>query len=438
MPFTAAVYTLGCKVNQYESEAICERLQLLQIQILPPEEKADVYIINTCTVTAEADRKARQFIRRAIAQNPEAYILVAGCYSQASPDAVSTIQGVDYICGTRNKMTIPDKVMELLRKGSKNEKPEINVSSLQASLEKMDIRTFGRTRCYIKIEDGCENHCAYCAIPLARGPVSSRPESEIEEEINRILRDGCREIVLTGIEVASYGKDTGSSLVDLLEQVDAIEGMVQFRLSSIDPSVMRADLVTRLAGLKHLAPHFHLSLQSGSSSVLVGMKRKYNADQASAAMNRIRAAIPDVQFTADIITGFPGETEELFEETMQFVRSNPLLHIHVFPYSGRKGTAAVSFPHQVPENIRRERASRLIALGEQIKSQLLETQLGRTVSVLVESWKSGICTGHTPNFFEVSFPSAVDLRGEQVKVVIHSHNDKICLGELCVQTRKEG
>ena len=341
--FTAGIYTLGCKVNQYESEAIAELLAARGVKILPPDEPCDCYIINTCTVTAESDRKARQFVRRAIGENPDAYILVTGCLAETAPEQLSAIAGVDFLIGNRNKSAVADATIALYRQGHKNQSTEIARVPLggDSTFESMVITHFDRTRAYIKIEDGCENHCAYCIIPAARGRVRSKAPREVIDEVRGLTDGGCREVVLTGIETASYGKDLdGYGLADLLAEVDRIPGIGRVRLGSLDPSLMKQPFVDRIARLSSLAPHFHLSMQSGSSRTLAAMKRKYNAQMALDNMERVRRAIPDVQFTTDMIVGFPGEGEEDFRETVEFARQARFLMIHVFPYSRRTGTVA--------------------------------------------------------------------------------------------------
>ena len=290
------IYTLGCKVNQYESEAIAEAFAGEGFSVVSPTEVCDVYVINTCTVTAESDRKARQFIRRAIGKNPNAYILVTGCYSQASPDAVAAIKGVDYVSGNAQKLAVVKAAKELIAGGKKPDVPTVDRRAPDAhGFEKMSITRFDRTRAYVKIEDGCENRCTYCIIPSARGAVRSKPMEEVLREVRALTEGGCREIVLTGIETASYGRDLDEvDLADLLEEVDRIPNVGRIRLGSLDPSLMKQSFVDRIAHLRSLAPHFHLSMQSGSDRILALMKRKYNAKMALEGMERLRRAMPDV------------------------------------------------------------------------------------------------------------------------------------------------
>lgn len=429
---TAGIYTLGCKVNQYESEAIAEKMQEVGFLMLPPQEYCDVYIINTCTVTGESDRKARQFIRRAVHQNPNAYILVTGCFSQISPEVVAAIPGVDYVCGNAEKQSVVAAALDLIRQGRKNGSPALQTAAPDAlGFEPMCIRRFDRTRAYLKIEDGCESRCAYCIIPAARGKIRSKPLEDVIAEVSALVAGGCREVVLTGIETASWGKDlNGPTLADLLERVDAVPGIGRVRLGSLDPSLIRPAFVERIARLRSLAPHFHLSVQSGSSAVLARMRRKYNADMALAGMELLRQAIPNVQFTTDIIVGFPQETDAEFEETLAFIRKARFLMIHVFPYSRRKGTPAATMPGQVPDPVKREREKRLSQVQAEIRRSILNEMIGKSAEVLFETRENGTWTGHSPNFLEVVCKTDLPLHGEIRTVRLTESDGDRCYGVL--------
>ena len=427
------ILTLGCKVNQYESEAIAEALTDKGFEIKPHTEKCDAYIVNTCTVTAESDRKARQMIRRMIGKNPEAYILITGCYSQVSPEEVAAIDGVDYICGSSNKMSVVDKLCALAECGKKNECAEICVPELESSgFEDMSIRRFDRTRAYVKIEDGCESKCAYCTIPASRGPIRSKPFDCVIDEVKLLTENGVREIVLTGIETGSYGRDLPEkeSFASLLAAIDKINGIGRVRTGSLDPTVIKPEFATTVASLKSLCPHFHLSLQSGSSKILALMKRKYNAEQAMACIERLREAIPDVKLTTDVIVGFPEETEEDFQETCDFVRRAGFLMIHVFPYSKRKGTLAAEMKGQIPEAIKHERVRILTDISREIRSKILDEKIskGDTVEVLFETSRDGYAFGHTGDFIEVKVKTQRKLHGLFRTVKLISHNGELCEG----------
>ena len=425
------IYTLGCKVNQYESEAIAERFIREGFEILPPTSVCDVYVINTCTVTAESDRKARNFIRRAIKKNPQAYILVTGCMSQTQPNAVAAIEGVDYICGNAQKLSVVDYAVRFVAEGKKPTAPILSVPAPDSlGFEPMQITTFERTRAYIKIEDGCESHCTYCTIPNARGKIRSKAPEEILEEVRVLTEGGCREIVLTGIETASYGKDLGGyTLADLLCRIDQIPNIGRIRLGSLDPSLIKEPFVNRIASLKSLTPHFHLSMQSGSDKILGLMKRKYNTRMALQGMELLRRALPSVQFTTDMIVGFPQESDEDFEETLRFVKKAGFLMIHVFPYSKRAGTIAATMQGQIPEPVKHARAARLAALEAEIRKEILDSMTDKQVSVLFESYENGIASGHTPEFIEVFCESDRPLHTETHTVTISKNDGNVCFGE---------
>lgn len=431
---TVRITTLGCKVNQYESEAIAEALEKNGFEILKGNEVCDAYIINTCTVTAESDRKARQMIRRMISRNPKAFILITGCYSQVSPDAVASIEGVDYVCGNSNKMSVVDKLRSLIEKG-KPDIAEICVPTLEdAEFECMSITKFDRTRAYVKIEDGCESKCTYCTIPAARGQIRSKPFNDVIEEVKELIRGGCAEVVLTGIETGSYGADLedGQDLASLLCEIDKLEGIGRVRLGSLDPTVIKPAFVEKIKDLKSLAPHFHLSLQSGSDKILAAMKRKYNSRQAMQSIERLRAAIPDVKFTTDIITGFPGESDEDFNASCDFARKAEFLMVHAFPYSKRKGTPAASMKDQIPEDVKKQRVHILTEICREVRSSMLDRIIaeGKPREVLFESFDGEYITGHTADFIEIRVKSQSPMHGEMAFVNLISHDTDRCEGVL--------
>ena len=432
---TVGILTLGCKVNQYESESIAEALADKGFEIKSHTDRCDAYIINTCTVTAESDRKARQMIRRMIGKNPEAYILVTGCYSQVSPEEVAGIEGVDYVCGSSNKMSVVEKLISLAECGKKNESAKVSVPDLEAAgFEQMSIRRFDRTRAYVKIEDGCESKCAYCTIPASRGPIRSKPFADVIDEVKTLTDNGVREVVLTGIETGSYGRDLPEkeSFASLLCAIDRIEGIGRVRTGSLDPTVIKPEFAKAIAPLKSLCPHFHLSLQSGSSRILALMKRKYNADQALASIERLREAMPGVKLTTDIIVGFPGETEEDFRASCDFARRAGFLMIHVFPYSKRKGTVAAEMKDQIPEAVKHERVRILSEISREIRAEILNKKIaeGKTVDVLFESARDGYAYGHTDDFIEVRVKTAKKLHGLFRSVALISHDGDVCEGKI--------
>ncbi len=429
---TVGLMTLGCKVNQYESEAIAEGFEALGFTVQAPSKKCDVYIINTCTVTAESDRKSRQFVRRALHLNPNAYVLVIGCLAQTQAESIAKIQGVDYIGGNANKMDVVKIAKELVDSGKKSDTPTVKTPPADSfGFEAMHISKFDRTRAYVKIEDGCESHCTYCIIPTARGKIRSKPREEVLAEVKALTDAGCREIVLTGIETASYGKDLdGYDLGDLLYDIDRIDGIGRIRLGSLDPSLMKQKFVDRIAGLRSLAPQFHLSMQSGSDRILALMKRKYNRQMALDGMERMRKAIPDVQFTTDMIVGFPQESQEDFEDTLCFARQAEFLMIHVFPYSKRTGTVAAQMDGQIPESVKHERVKILSDEESIIRRGILDRQMGKVVPVLFETYHDGTVHGHTPSFLEVACPASHPLPAVTATVRLERHDGLRCYGTI--------
>lgn len=431
---TAAIYTLGCKVNQYESEAIAEVLEVNGIKILSPSEICDAYIINTCTVTAESDRKARQFIRRAISKNPNAYIAVTGCFAQTSPEEIAKIDGVDLICGNTDKLDVAKYIVNFFNGSIKKSNPIVLVKDIQsAQFEDMSINKFERTRAYVKIEDGCENRCAYCIIPSARGKVRSKAPDQLIAEVESLVKNGCKEVVLTGIETASYGKDLhGITLADILCKVDKIKGLERIRLGSLDPSLIKPEFVEKISKLTSLAPHFHLSLQSGSSKILALMKRKYNAEMAMNAINLLKNSIPNVSFTTDVIVGFPQETEADLLETADFIKKAEFLTVHLFSYSNRKGTEASKMKGQLNSEEKNRRLHILEETAKETKKKFISKQISNSPvkKVLFETFDGISAHGHTDNFMEVSVESKKDLRGLILPVQIENTDGDICFGRL--------
>ena len=411
---TFAVYTLGCKVSQYESEAILE--EAVRRGFTPVTEGADIAVINTCTVTAEGDRKFRQLIRRLVRQSPETKIMVCGCYSQVSPESVSAIDGVAYVCGTQNKLRTVERALELL---DGKAIPKIEVAPLAgADFESMRILHAPRTRAYIKIEDGCDNRCAYCKIPDARGHVRSKKIADVVAEARALTDAGVREVVLTGIETASFGADTGESLCDLLDAVNGIDGIERIRLGSLEPTLMRPAFLDRIAKVGKLTPHFHLSMQSGSSRTLAAMRRKYNAETALRNIENTRAALPGVQFTTDFIVGFPGETDEDFEETLDVVRKVHYDNAYTFIYSKRTGTPAAAM-EQVPEEQVKEQFDRVLKTVQETAREQVSRYQGQIADVLVEEINENdrsMVTGRMSNNTLVHFQGDASLVGKIVNV----------------------
>ncbi len=432
MPYSVGIYTLGCKVSQYESTAISEGFERLGFVLRPFDTPCNVYVINTCTVTAESDRKCRQIIRRATGK--DALVFVCGCYSQVSPEDIKKISGVHYIGGNYNKNAIPALALGMLEKKQIPKAPILDIPDIDnCGFECMQIHKAPRTRAYIKIEDGCESHCTYCIIPRARGRIRSKAPEDILREAEYLASTGVSEVVLTGIETASYGHDLGSvRLIDIIEKVAEIKGIERIRLGSLDPSSINEEFVLRAAAQPKLAPHFHLSMQSGSSSVLARMKRKYNAEQAMAKISLIREHIPKSTFTTDMMVGFPDESEAEFCETVDFSRKVEFLFMHIFPYSKRKGTPAAEYTGQIAESEKHERVKRLSCVRDEISQKVRDRLLpvGCEVKVLFETCRDGYAEGHTSNFFEVRCECTENIQGMIKAVHITDNSADICKGKI--------
>ena len=418
---TFALFTLGCRVNQYESDAIGELLRGEGFLPAPRGEAADVYVINTCAVTAESERKSRQLIRRARAANPAAAIVVTGCSAELEGAALADL-GADAVCGNAVKSEIPATV----RKAVSDKNVRVRIPDLSsASYDGLSVSDPKRARTYIKIEDGCSNRCAYCVIPRVRGPVRSRDPDNVLREAEILLKNGVKEIILTGIETGSYGEDFGEKggLVRLLYRLDAL-GVPRIGMGSLDPSVLKDDFIEAAATLPSVLPHFHISVQSGSSATLKRMRRKYSAERLSDRLAALRAAVPDVTLSADVITGFPGETDAEFDETLALMNEIRFLHLHVFPYSSRPGTEAAKMADQIPVALRRERAAELSRRQAEIKGDLLARyaadHAAAPVAVLVEKCERGTASGHSEHWVDVCFDGSPADVGKILNVVTAS------------------
>lgn len=440
---TFSIITLGCRVNQCESDEIAQGLTERGWENAPIGEIPSVVIVNTCTVTGESDRKSRQMIRRAASQG--SHVVVTGCFAQIAGEEAAKIPGVVYVCGNDRKAKIPAVLSHIdsLADDTDGAIPvDVDADELTgAAMEPVVLRTPKRVRSYIKIEDGCENRCAYCIIPKARGRVRSKPACEVLREAAH-LAGYCRELILTGIETASYGMDLrengqklpyGMALAALLGEVDNIPGVERIGMGSLEPTVMSDAFVSALTGVTHILRHFHLSIQSGSTTVLHRMRRRYTAEMALAAMERVRSAMPDVTFGADVIVVFPGETEEEFAETIAFCRRARFLHLHIFPYSVREGTEAAEMADQIPESVKKARVRALEAVDDEIRAAMLTEYVAahRTdpVYILVEKAEDGVANGHTEHFVEVDIPTGrTDTVGKLLPVLLTETDGVICRG----------
>ncbi len=431
----AAAYTLGCKVNQYESEAVLNILRDAGYEITDFDEYADVYIINTCTVTGLADRKCRQIIRRAKKLNPQSIIVAMGCYSQVSPKEVAEIDGVNLVIGTNERK----RIAELLDGSINCDSNMILVGNIMdvRKFEELGLETYTEhTRAFLKIQDGCNRYCSYCIIPYARGPVRSRLPENITEEVKRLAASGYKEFVLTGIHLASYGTDLKNvGLIDILRRIAELDGVERIRLGSIEPMTVTEAFVKFAESCEKLCPHYHISLQSGSKSVLERMNRRYTPKEYFEKCNILKSNIPGISFTTDIIVGFPGETEEEFMETMDFAEKIGFSKIHVFKYSPRKGTKAASMEGQISNSIKENRSERLMALSDKMGSDFAEKMTGSVVNVLFErkTPDGNFFEGHCENYMKVLTECGKDtgiFPGDIKPVKIIGHSGEVLLGAL--------
>ena len=427
--------TLGCRVNQYETDAARRLFLDNGHENVDSPEEADVCIVNTCSVTGEADRKSSQMLRRMAKNNPDAVIVAMGCASELKNGEVPA----DIVIGTRDKNTVVTRVEEFF--AHRGKELTHSASHVRPEVSKSDeYHDFGTvlspegTRAFIKVEDGCNNFCTYCVIPYARGRVVSRSEESCLKEAEFLVSSGFKEIIVSGIHLCSYGKDQGKdilSLLELLKKIDSIEGLQRLRLGSLEPKSMTPEFISGLKELKHLCPHFHLSLQSGSDTVLKRMNRKYTTAEYEDRVKALRAEFPDMSLTTDIITGFPGETEEEFAETIKYAKKLGFAKIHVFPYSEREGTKAADMP-QMDMSIRKARAKRLIEVSDELASEFASSMTGKETEILIEKIeeKDGrtIAEGYTGNYVRAFAEVEKDkfLRGDIVKgTVVRAEKENI-------------
>ena len=403
MEKTVAFYTLGCKVNQYETNAMEQQFIQNNYKIVDNTEKADIYVINTCTVTNMADRKSRQMLRRVKEINQSAVIVVCGCYAQVAKTELEQIPEVDIILGINEKNKIVQIVEEYL--SSKNNIIEVaDVSKQKEFLDFGEVTYTEKNRAVIKVQDGCNMFCSYCLIPYARGRIRSRKIENVVSEIEKIAKQGIKEVVITGIHVASYGKDFENEnirLINLLEEINKIEGIARIRLSSLEPTIVDEEFAQRLSKLEKICDHFHLSLQSGCDATLKRMNRKYTTARYKEATEILRKYYPSANFTTDVIVGFPGETDEEFDQTYQFLKEIGFYKMHIFKYSPRKGTKAAVMPNQIDGNIKEERSKKLIELSNNMQNEKNSQYIGKTVKVLFEEYENGYYKGHTTNYMVV-------------------------------------
>ena len=413
MKKTVSFYTLGCKVNQYETNAMEQQFIKNNYEIVENTQKADIYVINTCTVTNMAERKSRQMLRRVKEINPFAVLVVCGCYAQVAKNELEQIPEIDIILGINEKNEIVQIVENYMEKMAEQDKrsqeAEIDdVSKQKEFLDFGDVTYTEKNRAVVKVQDGCNMFCSYCIIPYARGRIRSRKIESVVSEIEKIAKEGIKEVVITGIHVASYGKDFDNEntskkirLIDLLEAINKIDGIDRIRLSSLEPTIVDEEFATRLSKLDKICDHFHLSLQSGCDETLKRMNRKYTTQIYRDAVATLRKYYPEASFTTDVIVGFPGETDEEFAKTYKFLEEIDFYRLHVFKYSPRRGTVAEKMPNQIDGNKKEERSNKLIELSNSTENKHNQSYIGKTVKVLFEEFEDGFFKGHTTNYMMV-------------------------------------
>ena len=422
---TVGILTLGCKVNTYESEYIIHLLKEHGYQIKEFEDICDIYIINTCTVTNTSDIKSRKMIRKAIRRNPEACVVAMGCFIEANKDFF--ISGLDIIIGNKDKSKIIDLLDEWFRK-----KEEIRrlYQELPNEFEDMYISEFpGRTRAFVKIQDGCENFCSYCIIPFVRGKCRSKDPDIVIKEIEDLVKHGYQEVVLTGIHTGNYGVDLNTNFAQLLKRIVKIKGLLRLRISSIEITELTSEVLEIIKKEPVIVNHLHIPMQAGSDHILKLMNRKYDLDYFISKINDVRTIRPEIAITTDVIVGFPGETEEDFNETLDTCKKIGFAKIHVFPYSERKGTKAVELPNPIAPAQKKERAKRLLSLSKELECIYYESFIGKQVSVLIEEVKEGYSYGHTDTYLHVKIPTILP-HNTFVTVEVKEIQYPYCMGEI--------
>lgn len=425
-----ALHNLGCKVNAYETEAMQELLEKEGYEIVPFKEGADIYIINTCTVTNMADRKSRQMLHRAKKMNPNAIVVAAGCYVQAKSESKETDESIDIIIGNNKKQDLISILREYQEKHDGIQKEIIDINHTKEYEELHLSKTAEHTRAYLKVQDGCNQFCTYCIIPYARGRVRSREKENVVAEVKQLVANGYQEVVLTGIHLSSYGVDLqGEDLLSLILAVNEIEGLKRIRLGSLEPRIITEEFAKTISGLEKICPHFHLSLQSGCNGTLKRMNRRYTAEEYFEKCELLRKYFDNPALTTDVIVGFPGETEEEFEESRAFVEKVNFYETHIFKYSRREGTKAAVMENQVPEQIKTKRSNILLELDERKRKEYEEKFIGKTVEVLMEEEveKEGkrYQTGHTKEYIKVALESDENMQNQLVKIKIDNHSQII-------------
>ncbi len=425
-----AFHTLGCKLNFSETSTISRNFKEKGFEIVEFNSEADVYVINTCSVTEHADKKCRQAIHKIQNKNPEAFIAVVGCYAQLKPEEIAKNLGVDLVLGTQEKFNIIEHLNDI----SKKENAEIysceidKVESFDSSHSEAD-----RTRSFLKVQDGCDYACSYCTIPLARGKSRNKKISELVKEANNIAESGIKEIILTGVNIGDFGKSTKESFFDLIQELEKVNGIERIRISSIEPNLLKDEIIEFVAKSKKILPHFHIPLQSGCNKILAKMQRRYNRELFKSRVDRIKELMPNSFIGVDVIVGFPGETDEFFEDTYQFLQDLNATFYHVFSYSERPNTKSVNFDNKVPKNIISQRSKKLQKLADEKQNNFYKVNIGNEDEVLFEAYrKKGLMFGFTRNYIKVETPYDKSLIGKIKKVQLVSVSES---GNLNVKMR---
>lgn len=429
-------YTLGCKVNQNETGALAQLFEQNGFTVVEEKDGADVYVVNSCTVTNFGDQKSRKWLRRAKRENPGAVTVLTGCYPQAFPDDAARLAEADVIAGARDRAAL----VELVRRARETRGRIVAVTPHERGepFEPMRAAAFReRTRAFVKIEDGCDRYCAYCIIPQARGPVRSKPPGELRAELEGLARAGYREAVLVGINLPSYGRELGLRLIDAVELACAVDGIERVRLGSLEPELLTGGDIARMARQPKLCPQFHLSLQSGCDATLARMRRHYDTAEYMRIVQSLRAHFENCAITTDVMVGFPGETDAEFEQSLSFVESLGLAKAHVFAYSRRPGTRAADMPGQLPGAVKEARSARMIEATDRTRAAFLAGQAGRTVGVLFETRDGGALDGYAENYTPVRVFTDEDLRGQIRRVLIISADGARCVGTLAPDARHD-
>lgn len=426
-----AFYTLGCKVNQYETNAMAQKFMENNYKIVPFEEKTDIYVINTCTVTSISDKKSRQILRRAKQLNKNSIVVAIGCYAEVAKEELNSIEEIDLVLGNNEKSCIVEIIKEFIAERMQN----CFVSDVNKQKEYLDfgITTYTeKTRAIVKVQDGCNNFCSYCMIPYARGRIRSRNPQSVIEEIKQIVKQGIQEVVITGIHVASYGKDFKEeyTLINLLEDINRIEGLKRIRLGSLEPKIITEEFTKRLKNLDKFCEHFHLSLQSGCDETLKRMNRKYTTEEFRKCVQILRKTFSNVALTTDIIVGFPSETKEEFNNTYKFLEEIKFAKMHIFKYSVRKGTLASKMQNQINPKLKEERSHKLLELSDKNEKEFLKNMIGINEEVLFEEQEGEYFKGHTKNYMLVK-AKGDNLENKIIKVNMYEIENLQLIGTIC-------